>query len=79
MWLAFGTGKAFVIWQPILHALTACNTVASSAGHGQKRPWSTWNSQLELADALLKLANGPKEIPNGGMNVIERLVIRLFN
>ena len=47
--------------------------------HGKKTAWSTWKSLLELTDALLMLADGPKEIRDDAMNIIERLVIFLFD
>ena len=65
---------------PMFHALTGCNTVSSFAGHGKKTAWSTWKSLPELTeDALLKLADGPKEIPDDAMNITERFVILLFD
>ena len=41
--------------------------------------WSTGKSLPELSDALLMLANGPKEIPDDAMSIIERFVILLFD
>ncbi|KAK0151083.1 hypothetical protein N1851_007774 [Merluccius polli] len=95
LWLAFGTGKSFRYLAdhqiaacpgpemscalPMFHALTGCDTVSSFAGHGKKAAWSTWKSLPELTDALLMLANRPKEIPDDAMNIIERFVIRMFD
>lgn len=94
LWLAFGTGKSFRYLAahqrvaclgpemsrpfPMFQALTGCNTVSRFSGHGKKAEWSTWKSVLELTDALLMLANGPKEIPDDAVN-IERFVILLFD
>lgn len=60
----------------MFHALTGCNTVSSFAGHVKKAAWPTWKLLLELMDALLMLANGPKAIPD---DAIERFVILLFD
>ena len=95
LWLAFGTGKTFRYLSahqiaasfgpemsyalPIVHALTGCDTVSSFAGHRKKTAWSTWKSWPELTDALLILADEPKEIPGDVMNIIERFVILLFD
>ena len=49
------------------------------AGHGKKTGWSTWKSLPELTDALLMLADGPKEIPDDAMNIFERFAILLFD
>ena len=92
LWLAFGTGKSFrylaahqiaASLKPdmscallMFHALTGCDIVSSFAGHGKKTAWSTWTSLPELTDALLILADGPKEIPDDAMNIIERFVPR---
>ena len=91
LWLAFGTGKSFRFLAAhqiaaslgpqmscalsMFRALTGCDTVSTFAGHGKKTAWSTWNSLPELTDALLMLADGPKEIPDDAMNIIERFVI----
>ena len=94
LWLAFGTRKSFLYLAaqqiavclgperscalPMFHTLTGCNTASSFAGQGKKTAWSTWKSLPELTDAILMLANGPKEIPDDAMNIIERFVILLF-
>ena len=94
LWLAFVTGKIFRYMAahqiavslgpemscalPMFHALTSCDTVSSFAGHG-KKTWSTWKSLPEQTDALLILADGPKEIPDDAVNIIERFVILLFD
>ena len=86
LWLAFGTGKNFrylAVHQiaaslvpvisctlPIVHALTDCNTVSTFAGHGKKTAWLTRKSLPELTDALLILADEPKEILDDAMNII---------
>ena len=95
LWLAFGTGKSFRYLAahqiaaslgpqmscalPMFHALSGCDTVSSFAVHGKKTVWSTWKSLPELTDALLMLADGPEEIPDDSMNIIERFVILLFD
>ena len=91
LWPAFGTVKNFryhiaaslgpemSCTLPMFHALTGCDTVTSFAGHGKKTAWSTWKSLPELTDALLMLADGPREIPYNGMNIIERFAILLFD
>ena len=93
--LAFGTGKSFryvVAHQitasrgpemscalPMFHAMTCCHNVSGFAGHGKMTTWSTWKSLPELTDTVLMLADGPKEIPDDAMNIIERFVILLFD
>ena len=93
--LAYGTGKSFRYLAahqiaanlrpemscalPMFHALTGCDNVSRFAEHGKKTAWSTWKSLPELTDALLMLADGPKEIPDGAINIIERFVILLFD
>ena len=95
LWLAFGTGKSFrylaanqiaASLEPhmscallMFHALTGCDTVSTFAGHGKKTAWSTWKSLPELTDALLMLADGPREIPVDAMNITEKFVILLFD
>ena len=63
---------AFAIWQPVFHAMTACDTVSRFARLGKETAWSTWKSLPGLADALLMLAGEPKEILDNAMNIIER-------
>ena len=91
LWLAFGTGKSFRYQAthqiaaslgqemscapPIVHALTGCDTVSRFAGHRKKTAWSTWKSRPELTDALLIHADGPKEIPDDVINIIDRFHI----
>ena len=95
LWLAFGTGKSFRYLTtdqifaclglemscalPMFHALTDCYIVSNLPGHGKKAVWSTWKSLPELTDALLVLADGPNEIPDDAVNIIERFVILLFD
>ena len=95
LWLAYGTGKSFRYMAAhqvaaslgpqmscalsMFHALTGCDIVSTFAGHGKKTAWSTSKSLLELTDALLMLADGPKDIPDDAMNIIERCVILLFD
>ena len=95
LWLAFRTGKSFRYLAahqiaaspgpemscalPMFHAATGCDTVSSFAGHGKETAWSTWKSLPELTDALLMFADGPKEIPNGAVDIIEMFVILLFD
>ena len=90
LWLAFGTAKSFRYLAahqiaarfgsemscalPMFHALTGCDTVSSFAGQGKKTALWTWKSLPELTDALLRLADGPKEIPDDAMNKIEMFV-----
>ena len=95
LWLTFGTGKSFRYLAahqiaaslrpemshvlPIVHALTGCDTVSSFPGHRKKTAWATRKSWPELTDALLILADGPKEILDDVMNISERFVILLFD
>ena len=95
LWLAFGNGKSFRYLAahqiaaslrpemsgdlPMFSALTGCDTVSIFAGYGKKTAWSTWKSLPELTDALLMHGDGPQEIPDGAVNVIERFVILLFD
>ena len=64
---------------PTVDTDVPCDTVSSFAAHGKKKVWSTWKSLPEQTDALLMLADGPKEIPDDAMNTIEKFVILLFD
>ena len=88
LWLAFGTGKSFRYLAahqiatslgpemscalPMFHALTGCDIVSNFAGHGKETAWSTWKSLLELTDALLMPADGPKD--DDAVNITERFL-----
>jgi len=94
-WLAFETGRSFRYLAahqiagslgidmscdlPMFHSLTSCDTVSSWVGHGKKTARATWKSLPELMHVLLILTDGPKEIPDNVMNIIERFVIFLFD
>ena len=94
LWLAFGTCKSFRYLAahqiavslgpqmscalPTFHALNCCDNVSSLAEHGKKTVWSTWKSLPGVTHALLIHADGPKEIPDDAMNIIE-YVILLFD
>ena len=64
---------------PMFHALTGCDTVSASVGHGKKAAWSVWNSFLQLTDALVRLAQGPPVIPEECMNIIDKFVMLIYD
>ena len=46
-----GPQKALAL--PMFHVLTGCDTVSAFTNHGKRTALITWNSFLELTEALL--------------------------
>ncbi len=95
LWVAFGTGKKFRYIPaheialslgpnksqslPIFHAFTGCDTVSSFHTRGKKTAWETWKAFEEVTATFLSLSDGPSEITEDQVTMLERFTILLYH
>ncbi len=74
---AIGTQKSLSL--PFFHAYTGCDTVSAFHSIGKKTAWGTWCSFPEVTEAFRLLVEGPTEISDETMQLIERFTVLLYD
>ena len=70
---SLGPDKSLAL--PIFHAYTGCDTVSFFNTKGKKTAWETWRAYNEATTTFLALSNGPADITDFDVAVLERFMI----